>query len=201
MAVSNARRKEIKSLYSYSLYDMDFKSVANDDWVNACYITVNCLSDDLEYRCGLIYQANKEALDAEFPEDQEGELPYKIHYGYHSIYLPLYGKGGFEKTMEFISFLEWYPILNAEIHSRMETEDFIDHFYDDHEFRLKPAIRNRLDCVNSGGLIDGCDISIDACLEKSHIASLALKSKFIDMGDVSSVTSCGLMSFGSTPPL
>ena len=189
MAVSNARRKEIKSLYSYSLYDMDFKSVASDDWIKACYITVNSLENGLDRDDddSLIYQANKAALAVEFPENQED---YKIHYGSRSIYLPLYGQDGFNKTMEYINFLEGYPLLDDALYFQLQTASFVENFYDDHEFRLKPSIRNRLDCVNSGGLIDGCDISIDACLEKSHIASLALKSKFIDMGDVSSVTSC-----------
>ena len=192
MAVSNARRKEIKSLYSYSLYDIDFKSVANDDWIKACYITVNSLENGLgrDDDDSLIYQANKAALAVEFPEDQEGELLYKIHYGSRSIYLPLYGQDGFNKTMEYINFLEGYPLLDDALYGQLQTASFVENFYDDNAFRLTPIIRNRLDCVNSGGLIDGCEISIDACLEKSHIASLALKSKFIDMGDFSSVTSC-----------
>jgi hypothetical protein len=184
MAVSKARRKEIKSLYSYSLYDMDFKSVANDDWLNACYITVSSLEDGVDRDDSLIYQANKAALEVENQED------YKIHYGSRSIYLPLYGPGGFDKTMEYINFLEGYPLLDDALYFQLQRASFVENFYDDNAFRLTPIIRNRLDCLNSGGLIDGCDISIDACLEKSHIASLALKSEFIFLEDHASVTAC-----------
>jgi hypothetical protein len=70
MSVSKARRKELKSIYSYSLYNMDCNPMEYDDWINSCYITVNCLQDGYD---SLVYQANKEALEIEFPEDQEGD--------------------------------------------------------------------------------------------------------------------------------
>jgi hypothetical protein len=187
MAVSKARRKEIKSLYSYSLYDMAFKSVAYDDWINACYITVQGLEQGLDRDDddSLIYQANKMALERAFSENQE----YKIRYD-SPIYLPLYGQDGFNKTMEYINYLEGYPLLDDALYFQLQTASFVENFYDDNAFRLTPIIRNRLDCLNSGGLIDGCDISIDACLAKSHIASLALKSESVHIGDDASVTAC-----------
>jgi hypothetical protein len=135
----------------------------------------------------LIYQANKAALAVEFPENQED---YKIHYGSRSIYLPLYGQDGFNKTMEYINFLEGNPLLDDALYFQLQTASFVENFYDANAFRLMPITANRLDCLNSGGLLDGCYITIDACLGKSHIASLALKSEFIDMVDFSSVTSC-----------
>jgi hypothetical protein len=168
---------------------MDFNSVANDNWVNACYITVSDLEDGLDRDddYSLIYQANKMALELKFSENQKD---YKINYGCHSIYLPLYGQDGFNKTMEYINFLAEYPILDDALYSQLQIASFVETFYDDNASKLTPIIRNRLDCLNSGGLIDGCDISTDGCFEKFHIASLALKSGFIPTMEDASVTTC-----------